>query len=84
MNFGRHRGERLAEVVTGDPNYLYWVSGSDSFGPEVRKIAESAGNGYLPEREPKPDLESSTESEPTPEAASGSEPDPEPALEPEN
>ena len=84
VNFGRHRGERLAEVVTSDPNYLYWMAGSDSFGPEVRKIAEGAGNGYLPEREPKPDPESPTGSEPIPEAASGSEPDPEPDSEPEN
>ena len=78
VNFGRHRGERLAEVVTSDPNYLYWMAGSDSFGPEVRKIAESAGNGYLPEREANPsrDPESSTEPDPKPELASGSEPSP--------
>jgi len=78
VNFGRHRGERLAEVVISDPNYLYWMAGSDSFGPEVRKIAESAGNGYLPEREANPsrDPESSTEPDPKPELASGSEPSP--------
>jgi DNA polymerase-3 subunit epsilon len=76
VNFGRHRGERLAEVVTSDPNYLYWMAGSDSFGPEVRKIAESAGNGYLPEREANPgrEPESSTDPDPKPELASGSEP----------
>jgi DNA polymerase III subunit epsilon len=50
VNFGKHRGERLIEVVGNDLPYLKWVSGSDDFEPEVRKIAESAANGYLPER----------------------------------
>jgi DNA polymerase-3 subunit epsilon len=50
VNFGKHRGERLIEVVGSDLPYLNWVSGSDDFDPEVRKIAESAANGYLPER----------------------------------
>ena len=50
VNFGKHRGERLIEVVNNDTPYLNWVSGSDNFGPDVRKIAESAANGYLPER----------------------------------
>jgi DNA polymerase-3 subunit epsilon len=52
VNFGKHRGERLVEVVSNDISYLNWVSGSDDFEPEVRKIAESATNGYLPERSP--------------------------------
>ena len=51
INFGKHRGERLIEVVSNDMPYLNWVSGSDDFDPEVRKIAESAANGYLPERD---------------------------------
>ncbi len=67
VNFGRHRGERLAEVVSSDPDYLYWMSGSDSFGPEARKIAESASNGYLPERE--------TKVEPAPESVAETKPD---------
>ncbi|MBT4126513.1 MAG: hypothetical protein HOE43_08980 [Chloroflexi bacterium] len=50
INFGKHRGERLIEVVNNDAPYLNWMSGSDDFEPEVRKIAESAANGYLPER----------------------------------
>jgi DNA polymerase-3 subunit epsilon len=50
MNFGKHRGERLIEVVGSDLPYLKWVSGSDDFEPEVRKIAESATNGNFPER----------------------------------
>ncbi|MDP6057175.1 MAG: exonuclease domain-containing protein [Dehalococcoidia bacterium] len=50
VNFGKHRGERLIEVVNNDTPYLNWVSGSDNFDPEVRKIAESAASGYLPER----------------------------------
>jgi DNA polymerase-3 subunit epsilon len=50
VNFGKHRGERLIEVVNNDTPYLNWVSGSDNFEPEVRKIAESAASGYLPER----------------------------------
>ena len=50
VNFGKHRGERLIEVVNNDMPYLNWVSGSDNFEPEVRKIAESAASGYLPER----------------------------------
>jgi DNA polymerase-3 subunit epsilon len=49
VNFGKHRGERLIEVVNNDTPYLNWVSGSDNFEPEVRKIAESAASGYLPE-----------------------------------
>jgi len=52
VNFGKHRGERLIEVVNNDLPYLNWVSGSDDFEPEVRKIADSASNGYLPERSP--------------------------------
>ena len=51
INFGKHRGERLVEVVKNDFSYLNWVSGSDDFEPEVRKIAESAIDGYLPERD---------------------------------
>ncbi len=54
VNFGKHRGERLIEVVNNDLPYLNWVSGSEDFEPEVRKIAESASNGYLPERSPSP------------------------------
>jgi DNA polymerase-3 subunit epsilon len=69
VNFGRHRGERLVEVVSSDPNYLYWMSGSDTFGPEVRQIAESASSGYLPERE------SRSEPEPQPESNSDSDSD---------
>ena len=50
VNFGKHRGERLIEVVGNDLPYLKWVAGSDDFDGEVRKIAESAADGYLPER----------------------------------
>jgi DNA polymerase III subunit epsilon len=57
VNFGKHRGERLIEVVGSDLSYLKWVSGSDDFEPEVRKIAESASNGYLPERSQSDDSE---------------------------
>ena len=76
LNFGRHRGERLAEVINSDPNYLYWMSGSDSFGPEVRKIAESARDGYLPERESVSEPESASASGPEPEPQSESEHEP--------
>ena len=76
LNFGRHRGERLAEVINSDPNYLYWMSGSDSFGPEVRKIAESARDGYLPERESVSEPESASASGPEPEPRSESEQEP--------
>lgn len=58
INFGKHRGERLIEVVNNDLPYLNWVSGSDDFEPAVRKIAESAANGYLPERSNDTDSES--------------------------
>ncbi len=61
INFGKHRGERLIEVVNNDLPYLNWVSGSDDFDPEVRKIAESASNGYLPERSPEPEPEAEPE-----------------------
>ncbi len=50
INFGKHRGERLIEVVGTDLPYLKWMAGSDNFDDEVRKIAESATDGYLPER----------------------------------
>jgi DNA polymerase-3 subunit epsilon len=50
VNFGKHRGERLADVVTADPDYLNWLSGSEDFSEEVRNIAGSAISGRLPER----------------------------------
>jgi DNA polymerase-3 subunit epsilon len=64
VNFGRHRGVRLVEVASSDPNYLYWISSSSEFGPEVRKIAESASNGYLPERQRSSDLGSESSATP--------------------
>lgn len=76
VNFGKHRGERLVEVATNDPEYLYWVSGSDNFGPEVRKVAESAASGYLPERKSLRERESDSDSdsEPAAETPPASEP----------
>jgi DNA polymerase-3 subunit epsilon len=70
VNFGKHLGERLIEVVSNDISYLNWMSGSDNFEPDVRKIAESATNGYLPERTPAPAAEPASEStvEPAPES----------------
>ena len=50
VNFGKHRGERLIDVVGNDLPYLKWVAGSDDFDGEVRKIAESAVVGELPKR----------------------------------
>jgi len=50
VNFGKHRGERLADVVIGDPDYLNWLSGSEDFSEEVRNIVGSAISGRLPER----------------------------------
>ena len=50
VNFGKHRGERLADVVTSDVEYLNWLSGSEDFSAEVRNIAGSAITGQLPER----------------------------------
>ena len=50
VNFGKHRGERLADVVIGDPDYLNWLSGSEDFSEEVRNIVGSAISGQLPER----------------------------------
>lgn len=50
VNFGKHRGERLIDVVGNDLPYLKWVAGSDDFHVGVRKIAESAVNGELPKR----------------------------------
>jgi len=50
VNFGKHRGERLADVVTGDPDYLNWLSGSEDFSEEVRNIVGSAISGRLSER----------------------------------
>ncbi len=80
LNFGKHRGERLVEVVSSDISYLNWMSGSDNFEPEVRKIAESATNGYLPERTPeqapKPASESASAPESTGESAPKSTNDP--------
>ena len=61
VNFGKHRGERLVEVVNNDLPYLNWMSGSDNFDAEVREIAESATNGYLPER--KPEIEAKLDGE---------------------
>ena len=50
VNFGKHRGERLIDVVGNDLPYLKWVAGSDDFDGEVRKIAESAVDGDLTKR----------------------------------
>jgi len=50
VNFGKHRGERLADLVTTDVDYLNWLSGSEDFSDEVRNIAGSAITGQLPER----------------------------------
>jgi len=50
VNFGKHRGERLADVVTTDVDYLNWLSRSENFSDEVRDIAASAITGQLPER----------------------------------
>ena len=50
VNFGKHRGERLAYVVTTDVDYLNWLSGSEDFSDEVRNIAGSAITGQFPER----------------------------------
>ena len=50
VNFGKHRGERLADVVTTDVDYLNWLSGSEDFSDEVRSIAGFAITGQLPER----------------------------------
>ena len=50
VNFGKHRGERLIDVVGNDLPYLKWVAGSDDFDVGVRKIAESAVDGELPKR----------------------------------
>ena len=50
VNFGKHRGERLIDVVGNDLPYLKWVAGSDDFDDEVRKIAESAVDGDLTKR----------------------------------
>ncbi len=72
VNFGKHRGERLVEVVNNDLSYLNWVSGSDNFDAEVRKIAESATNGYLPERKPEIEAKLDGESAPRSDTASTS------------
>ena len=50
VNFGKHRGERLIDVVGNDLPYLKWVAGSDDFDDEVRKIAEAAVDGDLTKR----------------------------------
>ena len=50
FNFGKHRGERLIDVVVNDLSYLKWVAGSDDFDGEVRKIAESVVDGDLTKR----------------------------------
>ena len=50
VNFGKHRGERLIDVVGNDLPYLKWVAGSDDFDGEVRKIAESSVDGDLTKR----------------------------------
>ena len=50
VNFGKHKGERLADLVTTDVDYLNWLSGSEDFSDEVRTIAGSAITGQLPER----------------------------------
>ena len=79
VNFGKHRGERLIEVVNNDLPYLNWMSGSDNFDAEVRKIAESATNGYLPER--KPEIEAKLDGESVSHSDNISTPTPNPGTE---
>ena len=62
INFGKHRGERLVDVLKNDISYLNWVSGSEDFEAGVRKIVEYAIDGHLPERYPVGNTESNSDS----------------------
>jgi DNA polymerase-3 subunit epsilon len=50
VNFGKHTGQRLVDVVRDDKGYIDWISKSSEFGQDTRKIAKDALEGYLPER----------------------------------
>ena len=50
INFGKHRGRRLSEVATGEPDYLEWMAGNSRFDAETRDIARNALEGELPVR----------------------------------
>jgi hypothetical protein len=39
VNFGRHRGQRLANVIMEAPAYVDWVSRKPEFSTDVRRIA---------------------------------------------
>ncbi len=51
INFGKHRGRRLADVVKGESDYLEWMSQNREFGAESRRIAEQALRGDYPKRD---------------------------------
>lgn len=48
MNFGKHSGKPLSEVVALDSEYLQWVAGAD-FPSETKGIVINAMNGTYPE-----------------------------------
>ena len=48
INFGKHRGRRLAEVAAGEPDYLEWIAGKSDFDTETRDIAKNALDGDIP------------------------------------
>lgn len=50
LDFGRHRGRRLADVVAETPDYLEWVAARPDFSDEVRRIARDAIRGEFPTR----------------------------------
>jgi len=48
-NFGKkHKGRRLSDILTEDPDYLEWITRSD-FSMEVKEMATKAFDGEFPE-----------------------------------
>ncbi len=50
INFGKHRGRRLADVARAEPDYLEWIARSGEFGAESKRLAEEALAGKYPAR----------------------------------
>lgn len=44
FNFGKHKGERLEDVVKNDPDYLDWILHKSDFSLEVQEIVLQALN----------------------------------------
>jgi hypothetical protein len=57
LNFGKHSGRTLPQVVLSDPNWFFWAVGKDIFvgklASEAKALDRRARNIRIPKRHPK-------------------------------